>query len=109
MVGDSAWDRLSEAGRRQLRADGPALVADMLSFRGEAPFDVLALRVPVVFGRGGPQSRPHHRQTTAWLAANVPGATLHEIAGATHGAHLSHPDGFCDFVRATIAAGPRLT
>jgi pimeloyl-ACP methyl ester carboxylesterase len=106
MVGDSAWERLSESGRRELRADGPALVADMRSFRGEAPFDVTTLRVPALFGRGGPQSRPHHRETTAWLAANVPGARLFEVAGATHGAHLSHPDGFAEFVRAAIAAAP---
>ncbi len=105
MVGDSAWERLSDDGRRELRADGPALLADMRSFRGDAPFDTTELRVPVVFGRGGPESRPHHRQTTAWLAANVPGATLFEVPGASHGAHLSHPDGFGDFVRATVAAG----
>lgn len=105
MVGDTAWDRLSESARRELRSDGPALVADMHSFRGPVPFDVTALRVPAVFGRGGPQSRPHHRQTTAWLADNVPGATLFEVPGAAHGAHLSHPDGFADFVRAAIAAG----
>jgi pimeloyl-ACP methyl ester carboxylesterase len=105
MVGDSAWERLSESGRRELRADGPALVADMRSFRGVAPFDVMALRVPAVFGRGGPKSRPHHRETTAWLAANVPGASLFEVANASHGAHLSHPDGFADFVRVAVAAG----
>jgi pimeloyl-ACP methyl ester carboxylesterase len=105
MVGDGSWEHLSEAGRAARRADGPALVADLQSFRGPAPFDVTRLAVPAVFGRGGPRAALHHRLATAWLAAHVPGAALFEIGGAGHGAHLSHPDGFADFVHAAVAAG----
>lgn len=105
MVGDDAWDRLSEAARASRRADGPALVADLRDIRSPAPFDVTRLVLPAVFGRGGRLSRPHHRSTTAWLATHVPGATLVEIDGAGHGAHQSHPDAFADFVRSVVHAG----
>ncbi len=107
MVSDAAWERLSESGRAAIRADGPALVADLLSFRAPAPFDVTALAVPAVFGRGGTDSADHHRHTVAWLATNVPGAVLFEAAGAQHGAHFSHPDAFTALVLATLdAAAP---
>ena len=103
MVGASAWAHLTEAGRESRRADGPALVADLRSFRSEVPpFDVTALEVPAVFGMGGPSSRPHHRRTVEWLGANVPNAVVYEIEGAQHGAHLSHPDHFASMTRLVI-------
>lgn len=102
MVGDAAWDRLPEAMRAERRADGPALAADLAGVRGAAPFDVTALAVPAVFGRGGPQSDAHHRDTVAWLAEHVPGSQLVEIEGAGHGAHLTHPDAFAALVRTAV-------
>jgi pimeloyl-ACP methyl ester carboxylesterase len=103
MVGASAWVHLTEAGRESRRADGPALVADLRSFRSEVPpFDVTALEVPAVFGMGGQASRPHHRRTVAWLGANVPGGLVYEIEGSQHGAHLSHPDHFAAMTRLVI-------
>ena len=107
MVGDSAWDRLPEATKEARRADGAALAAEMSAIRvTDAPFDVAALTVPSVFGRGT-ASLPHQRATPAWLAANVPGAELIEIEGSAHGAHLTHPDAFAQFVRAAVhKAGP---
>jgi pimeloyl-ACP methyl ester carboxylesterase len=108
MVSEGAWERLTERRRDERRADGPALVADLRGMRVEGPpFDVTALAVPSVFGRGGPSSGPHHRRTVEWLAANVPDATLYEIANAQHGAHLSHPDHFAAMTRLVVEkAGP---
>jgi pimeloyl-ACP methyl ester carboxylesterase len=102
MVSGSAWERLSEDGKATRRADGPALVADMISMRGPAPFDVMALAVPAVFGMGG-LGAPHHRRGVSWLGGNVPGASAYEIEGAHHGAHLSHPDHFAAFVRLVLS------
>jgi len=108
MVGASAWAHLSEAGRESRRADGPALVADLRSFRSEVPpFDVTALEVPAVFGMGGRASRPHHRRTVEWLGANVPTGVVYEIEGAQHGAHLSHPDHFAEMTRLVIERATR--
>jgi pimeloyl-ACP methyl ester carboxylesterase len=103
MVGASSWARLTEEAREDRRADGPALVADLRSFRSEVPpFDVTALEVPAVFGMGGPASRPHHRRTVEWLGANVPNGVVYEVEGAQHGAHLSHPDHFASMARLVI-------
>jgi pimeloyl-ACP methyl ester carboxylesterase len=102
MVSASAWHRLSDQGRADRRADGPALVADLAGLRGDPPFEVMDLAVPALFGRGGPASEPHHRDGVAWLGAHVPGAAAYEIAGAQHGAHLSQPDHFAAFVRAVV-------
>lgn len=100
MVGDpEAWDRLSDHARAELRADGPALMAELTALRSSpAPFDVGALTVPAVFARGG-ASRWHHRQAVEELHRLVPGSELWEIPGAGHGAQLSHPAAFADFVR----------
>lgn len=102
VMGDQAWDRLPERGRVERRADGPALVAEIDALRlDEPPFDVGALRIPAVFGRGE-RSRRHHRDGVAWLVEHAPDAELVEIPGATHGAHLSHPDAFARFVRRAV-------
>lgn len=108
MVGEGAWERLGGRGRAERLADGPALLADLAELRAEgAPFDVLALRVPAVFGRGGRASRPHHRATVEWLATHVPGAERVDVARAGHGVHLSSPDAFAAFVRRTVDAARR--
>jgi hypothetical protein len=103
MVGEKAWAHLSVEGRETRRADGPALVADLRSFRSEVPpFDVTSLEMPAVFGMGGRASRPHHRRTVEWLGANVQTGEVYEIEGAQHGAHLSHPDHFASMTRLVI-------
>jgi len=106
MVSPSAWSRLSDEGRAGRRADGPALIADLLDLRGDPPFEVTDLAVPALFGRGGPASEPHHRDGVAWLGAHVPGAAVYEMESAQHGAHLSHPDHFAAFTRAVVGRAP---
>jgi pimeloyl-ACP methyl ester carboxylesterase len=107
MVSPTAWQRLSDDGRRDRQADGPALLADLRSIRGPKPFEVLDLGLPAVFGMGGAKTLPHHRAGVIWLGEHVPGAASYEIEGAQHGAHLSHPDHFADYARLIISrAGP---
>jgi pimeloyl-ACP methyl ester carboxylesterase len=104
MVGDVAWERANDRVRKRVEADGPALMAELVSLRsGGAPFDVAALTVPAVFGRGS-ASRPHHRRAVEELQRTVPGSSLFEVPGAPHGAHLSRPDAFADFVRRVVDA-----
>ncbi|MHB1776564.1 MAG: alpha/beta fold hydrolase [Acidimicrobiales bacterium] len=110
MVGEGAWERLGARGRAERLADGPALLADLAALRAPAaPFEVTALRVPAVFGRGGRASRPHHRATVEWLASHVPGAERFDVEAAGHGVHLSAPDAFGAFVRRTVAAARPLS
>jgi pimeloyl-ACP methyl ester carboxylesterase len=108
MVSPEAWARLTDAGREERRADGPALVAELRSMRTEgAPFDVTALDVPSVFGVGGLTTAGHHRRSVEWLGAHVPGAEVFEIPGAQHGAHLSHPDHFAALIRRVVERARR--
>ena len=103
MVGDSAWERLPEATREERRADGPALAGELAAIRTDvAPFDVTRLTVPAVIGRGS-ESLAHHRASADWLMEHTPDAELIEIEGAAHGAHLTHPDAFAQFVRTAVA------
>ena len=103
VVGDGAWDRLSETARAERRADGPALVAELNAIRvTEAPFDVIDHVDPYPLRPRRPFTPPH-REGVAWLVDHTPNAELFEIAGARHGAHLSHPDKFADFVRRAVA------
>ena len=104
MIGDAMWERLPAAMRAERRAEGPTLVAEMASVRPPAPppFDAAAIPVTVVAVHGS-EARPHHVRATGELARSAPRAELHAIAGAGHGAHLSHPVELADLVRRAAA------
>ncbi len=104
MVGDAAWERADDKMRRRIEADGPALMAELTSLRSSgAPFDIGALSVPAVFGRGS-DSRPHHRRAVEELHGLVTGSELFEAEGAAHGVHLTHPSAFATMVRRVVDA-----
>ena len=73
--------------------------SDLRSVLGEPPFDVTELAVPSLFGVGDTTDASHRRDTVDWLGTHVPGAAVYVIDGSQHGAHLSHPDRFAEFVR----------
>lgn len=105
MVSDGAWDRLSPEERADREADGPALVADMTVIRMETPFelnDVAGIDIPLTIGIGS--SATAHIETARKVTAAVSAGRLHEIPGAGHGAHLSHPDSFAEMIEAHRAA-----
>jgi pimeloyl-ACP methyl ester carboxylesterase len=104
MIGDAMWERLPATMRAERRAEGPTLVAEMASVRPPAPppFDAAAIPVAVVAVHGS-EARPHHVRATGELARSAPRAELQVIAGADHGAHLSHPVELADLVRRAAA------
>lgn len=103
MLGDAVWERLPAGMRAERRAEGPTLVAEMRSVRppAPAPFDPRAVTVPVVVAHGT-ETRAHHRRAARELAERLPHGELRVIEGATHGAHLTHPDEFAGLVRRAI-------
>lgn len=105
LVGDRTWERLRAADRLTRRAEGPALVAELTDLRrpGGCP-DLTALRCPVLAG-AGTLSPAAWRSSADELAARLAGTGPYEIAGAAHGAHLSHPDEFARYVRACVGPG----
>jgi pimeloyl-ACP methyl ester carboxylesterase len=105
MVGDRIWDRLPSATRQQRRSEGHTLAAELRTLSSGPPFDPELVRVPVLVGRGG-RSRAHQRRSARELAASLPLGRMVEIAGASHGAHLTHPAEVAALVRR--AAEPAL-
>ena len=98
MIGDERWEGLPAKTRADRRAEGPALVAELVATRtGPAPYDPADLRLPVVVGRGS-ESSAHLRRAAEQLAGELPDAELVEIDGAGHGAHLSHAGAFAGLV-----------
>lgn len=100
MIGDVQWERLPARSRETRRAEGPALVADMVTVRSRA-YDEADLGCPVVAGLGG-DSQDHHARGSRELADLVAHGELVVIDGARHGAHLTHPDEFAGFVRRAV-------
>ena len=105
MVGDAAWDRLSDGLREDRRADGPALVVDLSAIR-TLQFDPKLLTMPSHFGSGTTKTAPHHRDTVEWLGANVRGAQVTWFDDSGHGAHLTHPDAFARFIEQVRDSAP---
>ncbi|HEX6392305.1 MAG TPA: alpha/beta hydrolase [Acidimicrobiales bacterium] len=104
MVGDRVWERLPEATRSQRRREGPTLTAELELLRSGPPFDESKVRIPVLVGRGG-QSPPHHRRSARELASSLPKGELCDIAGASHGAHLTHPAELAELIRSAGRLG----
>lgn len=102
MVGDAAWER-SEALRAQLIAQGPALEVDLDTGRGVELFDAGQIVVPVRLAHGS-ESPPKYRRSALEMADDFAECQVSVIEGASHGAHLSHPDAFATFIETTIAA-----
>ena len=105
LVGDRTWDRLRSTDRDTRRAEGAALVAELQDLRrpGGSP-DLRSVRVPVVAGAGS-VSPAAWRRPAEELVEHLSDAVLVEVAGAGHGAHLSHPDLFARYVGACVV-GP---
>ena len=110
MLGDALWERLPASMRAERRAEGPTLVAEMRSVRPPAPvpFDPRAVTVPVLAAHGT-ETRQHHVRATEALADLVPHGELAVVDGASHGAHLSHPEEFAALVRRTIELADEAT
>lgn len=102
-AGDAVWEHLPERTKAERRAEGAALMAELRAIRDAGPvFDVARIKVPVVIGVGS-DTVPYQLQGTSYLASAIEGAELFEIKGARHGAHLSHPAQFAEFVRRAVA------
>lgn len=104
MIGDDTWARLPASMRAERRAEGPTLIAEMRSLRppAPAPYDARRIAAPVLAACGS-ESRDYHVRAAEELARTAPRGELAVVAGASHGAHLSHPAEFADLVRRAAA------
>jgi pimeloyl-ACP methyl ester carboxylesterase len=95
MVGADAWDRLDESFRSRRRAEGSALLADFAAATVAVDWPGVLTPVHAAHGTASP---PHFIRSAATIAELVADATVTAIHGASHGAHLSHPDRFAEWM-----------
>jgi pimeloyl-ACP methyl ester carboxylesterase len=100
-IGDRYWERLPARTREERRAEGPALQADLASLRGTPAYDPAVVEVPTIVACGS-ETTWWHRRAADELAAALPHAELSVVAGAQHGAHLSHPSAFARLVERAV-------
>jgi pimeloyl-ACP methyl ester carboxylesterase len=101
MIGDERWERLPARTRRERRAEGAALIAELGSIRSAEPYHPADIAVPVLAGHGS-DSKPYHQMAAQQLAELAPRGELMVIDGAGHAAQSSHPDDFATFVRRVV-------
>lgn len=104
VVGGDAWDRLPERFKLARVADGPALVADVGSAIGGLGFDFTDVLSPVGAAHGSDTTDAFRRSAETVAADCVHAARLRVIAGAAHGAHLTHPTEFADWIREVVSS-----
>jgi pimeloyl-ACP methyl ester carboxylesterase len=91
IMGDRAWERLSEEQRDSRRRDGTALLIDLSVVRQpDAPFDVRLLRVPMTYIYG--DQADYYRSLAAELVKVNPVIESRELPLAGHAAHLKNAD-----------------
>ncbi len=101
MLGDATWDRLRERDRAARRAEGPALLDELLDLRRpERPTPELDAALATTVAAGD-RSSERLRRGARLLHEHLGGSGFVEIVGAGHGAHLTHPD---EFARLTVAS-----
>jgi pimeloyl-ACP methyl ester carboxylesterase len=99
-IGDRYWSRLPERTRADRRAEGGALAADIASVR-ERVLEAQQVAVPVLVAAGSDTSWWHARAARE-LAGALPHGELVELAGAGHGAHLTHPSAVAELSRRAL-------
>ena len=100
VLGDRAWERLRPEVRSARLAEGAALCAELGSL-ADLPELTWPPARPAAVGRGE-LSGDHYRDTAAESAQLLGGGGVTVLAGAGHGAHLSHPDGCAAWLRGLL-------
>jgi len=91
MIGDARWERLPSRTRAARRAEGAAMIGELVDIDEHPPWDPARITVPVVSMRGS-ASRPHHRRSSDHLHAVLPDCSVVTIEGARHFGPNTHPD-----------------
>ena len=132
IVGDEIWERLGDKTRNERRAEGEALLQDLLGLRvGGSPYDVAAIKCPVVVGYGA-KSQPNQQRSSLQLHTDLVAGEanqlinedqlveltipnqpnydavhaqflLRQLPHATHGAHSSAATEFAELIRLAMS------
>ncbi len=96
LIGDERWERLPSATRSARRAEGAALVGELVDLSEHAPWSPDDVRVPVLAVRGE-HARAHHHRSTDTIAGWF-GTDPVVLRGARHFGPNTHPDEMGDIV-----------
>ena len=91
LIGDERWGRLPESTRTARRAEGAAMVGELVDLRSHAPWDPSRVRVPAV-AIHGTLGAAHHGASTRYLGDVLADCRVVEIEGARHFGPNTHPD-----------------
>jgi pimeloyl-ACP methyl ester carboxylesterase len=96
-VGERTWTRMPETVREARRAEGEAIIADLrMAARGPG-VELENVGQEVHIAHGDDPAR-HYAVGARRLADLLPRTRLRHFEGVGHGAHLSHPDRFADWI-----------
>ena len=98
LIGDERWERLPASTRRSRRAEGPAMVGELIDLRRRPAWDAARVRVPVL-AIHGEFGADHHRRAAEAIAAELPDAALAVLPGGKHPGPNTHPDAVAAMVR----------
>jgi pimeloyl-ACP methyl ester carboxylesterase len=91
IMGDQAWERLSEHQKDSRRRDGVALLNDLRTVRqSEAPFNLADLAVPLTYAYG--DEAEYYRDLASALEKLSPLISTRVLAHAGHAAHLKNAE-----------------
>jgi pimeloyl-ACP methyl ester carboxylesterase len=103
IMGDPAWDRLSEQQKLSRRRDGAALLNDLQTVRQpEAPFDLTQLHVPLTYVYG--DEADYYASLASALHDVSALITTRVLDGAGHAAHLKNAEQLAAVVEERWAA-----
>jgi pimeloyl-ACP methyl ester carboxylesterase len=103
LVGDEVWERLPASKRRERRAEGAAMVAELADLRRVAPWSSDEIGVPVL-ALYGEHGRAHHRSAMRGLSEMIAGCRTEMIAGAGHAGPHTHAELVAGAIRPFVAS-----
>ena len=84
MIGDERWERLPASTRAERRAEGPALIGEIVDLQAHAAFDPASITVPVIVARGS-NGADHHRRSVEHLFSAIGDPAMITIEDAVMG------------------------
>ena len=98
MVGDAAWARLGPTVQNERRAEGGALLAEIVDLASRPPWSPDRVTVPVrtMFGS---TTAAHHRQGAEHVAGLLSDRPAVCVEGAGHNGPYTHPGAVAAVVR----------
>jgi pimeloyl-ACP methyl ester carboxylesterase len=91
MIGDERWERLPARTRAARRAEGVAMIDELVDIDEHVPWDAARITVPAVAMRGG-EARPHHGRSSDHLGTVLADCPVVTVEGARHFGPNTHPD-----------------